>query len=111
MGRSRGRVLWAPFFESGEMVGLSHAEYPDEFCLPLFDSPILVALWILNQGGGSQMMPSNPLYPNILLRFLEDAEDRGFYWIMLNPPYDPSAPRQMFPIEDLIDQVEEVIYG
>src|SRR5215218_6054397 len=112
MGRTRGYVLWVPFYSTGELVGLPHADYPEEFCLPVFDGPVDIRLWILGQEGVDPgvIVPSTPLYPRALLGLLEHAADNGFEWIMLNPPLDPSTPREMRDIEDLIEQVEELIY-
>lgn len=109
--RTRGYVLWVPFYVTGELVGLPHAEYPEEFCLPVFDSPIICRLWIQNQQGLDEgtIVPSKPLYPYALKNLLYNAEDSGFVWIMLNPPYSPSHPREMRSIDDLIEQVEELV--
>lgn len=104
-------VLFVPFFANGQLVGLPHAATL-ELCLPVFSTYPKLLQWIGHQEdadshGSGVLVPSKPLYPYALWHLLDDATEVGFKWIMLDPPADPSAPRQMRDIEDLIEQVEE----
>jgi hypothetical protein len=104
MASTASNVLWTVFYHTGQFMVL-RIPFEERKCLPLFSSPSRCERWMMGMRL-EQHLPSAPLWPHILRRVLEAAQDVGIELVCLDPPFQQGEMFEASPIEYMLEQAE-----